>query len=869
MSRSAIPSATYRLQLHKDFTLDDAAAQVKYLAQLGISHLYLSPILVARAGSMHGYDVVDHSQINPELGGAAALRRLAAACHEVGLGIILDIVPNHMAVGTENKMWQDVLENGQSSLYARVFDIDFESQNSDLAGKVVVPVLGEPYGQALAGGTLQLVVDTEHEKFVVEYGPHRFPLRPEDNDRIADGADMTQTDLSEWKSPRALHALLERQNFRLYWWRAAGDVINWRRFFDVNELAGLRVEDASVYQRVHGVIFQLYAEGLIDGVRVDHIDGLADPASYARSLREDLVALNDRRPPDTPRDGPYFVVEKILGHGETLASNWGVDGTSGYDFMNEVNALQHDAAGEPLLDTLWRDVSGRYGVFDQVETAARLEVLRGGFAGQLADCARAFAKLARTAPASRDLTEESFRRVLAELIARLRIYRSYATGLPSPPEPAPGFTGAFEAARGTLPADDATFEFLGAVLAGRGVGAEEDCVTAVRRLNQLTAPVAAKAVEDTAFYRYGRLLSRNDVGFDAGRMALDAGAFLASGVERSRNWPLAMLTTATHDHKRGEDVRARLAVLSEIPDTWRDMVRQWLAMTQAGRPEQIAIDDAYTLFQTLVGAWPLGLKTNDEAGLGAFCERVAGWREKSLREAKMRSSWAAPDGDYEAANINWLRAILDRTKSAEFLDSVAAFVAAIAPAGAINGVVQAALRCAWPGIPDLYQGAELWDFSLVDPDNRRPVDYGARKQMLHEGAADWASGAVKQGMIANLLARRREDPDLFTKGSVEGNAVRGARRGHVIGFTRRLGDRAVTVAALLHVAKAVHSLGGMPGAAWWGDTEVETGDGWRAAVELFADGPVFVVAAHEPARVSHAGTSHPSDASLAAHAIHV
>ncbi len=863
MNRSAIPSATYRLQLHKDFTLDDAAAQVTYLAQLGISHLYLSPMLVARAGSMHGYDVVDHSHINPELGGEAALRRLAAACHAACLGLILDIVPNHMAVGTENKMWLDVLENGQSSLYARVFDIDFDSQDADIAGKVVVPVLGEPYGQALEGGILQLVADAELGKLAAAYGPHRFPLRPEDHDRIAGGADIAHADLSEWKSPRALHALLERQNFRLFWWRAAGDVINWRRFFDVNELAGLRVEDAAVYQRVHGVILQLYAEGVIDGVRVDHIDGLADPAAYARNLRTDLVSLNERRPPDTPRDGPYLVVEKILGHGETLASDWGVDGTSGYDFMNEVNAVQHDAAGEPILDTLWREVSGRYGVFDQVETAARLEVLRGGFAGQLADCARAFAKLARSAPASRDVTEESFRRVLAALIARLRIYRSYATGLPNAPQPAPGFTVAFEAARGSLPADDATFDFLGAALAGRSEGAEGDRITAVRRLNQLTAPVAAKAVEDTAFYRYGRLLSRNDVGFDAGRMALDADSFLASGKDRARDWPRAMLTTATHDHKRGEDVRARLAVLSEIPDTWRDMVRQWLAMTEQERPEQIANDDAYTLFQTLVGAWPLGLKADDEEGVRAFGDRVAGWREKSLREAKMRSSWAAPDAAYEAANIDWLRALLDRSEGSGFLHSVAAFVAGIAPAGAINGVVQAALRCAWPGIPDLYQGAELWDFSLVDPDNRRPVDYGARGQLLSERASDWVSGAVKQHMIADLLARRRNDPDLFTKGSLERRSVRGTRRGHIIAFERRLGDRAVTVAAMLHVAQAVHSLGAMPGAAWWGDTEVETEAGWQAAAELFAEGPVFVAAAQANAPVG----PFTSDQSLAADVI--
>jgi (1->4)-alpha-D-glucan 1-alpha-D-glucosylmutase len=828
------------LQLHRDFTLDDAARLVPYLDRLGISHLYLSPILVARAGSMHGYDVVDHRHINPELGGEDALRRLADKCHASGLGIILDIVPNHMAVGPENMMWLDILEHGKSSVYARVFDIDFDSSDAAFDGKVVVPVLGEPYGAALAEGKLQLVADPHIDKLAVAYGPHRFPLRPDEYEKITPGQDFLEANLSDWQAPRTLHALLERQHFRLCWWRAAGDVINWRRFFDVNELAGLRVEEAAVYQRTHAVILKLYEDGLIDGVRVDHVDGLAEPALYARGLRQDLEALNGRRPADTPRDGPYVVVEKILGAEESLPDDWGVDGTSGYDFMNEVNALQTSAAGEPVLDALWRDVSGRYGIFETVETAARLEVLRGGFAGQLVACARALETLARASLATRDLTEESFRRVLAALISRLRVYRSYATGRPDSPPLNAGFAAAFAAARAQLPADDAAFAFLLEALAGRGEGAEADRVMAVRRLNQLTSPVAAKAVEDTAFYRYGRLLSRNDVGFDAGRMSMDKAEFLHSGAARARDWPRAMLATATHDHKRGEDVRARLAVLSELPEIWRDTVRQWLAMTMDGRPDIIATDDAYTLFQTLVGAWPLGLRADDADGLRAFGARVAGWREKSLREAKMRSSWAAPDEAYEKANLAWLDTLLEPGKSAPFLHSVEAFVARVAPAGAVNGVVQAALRCAWPGVPDLYQGAELWDFSLVDPDNRRPVDYAVRSQLLQQGSVDWMSGGAKQAVIASLLALRRADPALFRDGDVEALEVRGVRAGHVLAFRRQLGNRAVNIAVMLHVAQAVHTLGDMPHAAWWGDTAVQTGEGWRDAAEMFASAAVHM-----------------------------
>jgi (1->4)-alpha-D-glucan 1-alpha-D-glucosylmutase len=836
IQRSAVPSATYRLQLHRDFTFADAADLVPYLQQLGISHLYLSPILTARAGSMHFYDVVDHGHISEELGGEAALRALAARCHEHDLGIIVDIVPNHMAVGTENRMWLDVLEHGSASIYATMFDIDFACDDPDLKGKIVVPVLGEPYGQALADGKLELLADPALGKLAIAYGPHRFPLRPEDAADISGGQDISQADLTEWRAPRALHALLERQHFRLCWWRAAGDVINWRRFFDINELAGLRIEDAAVFQRVHGITLRLYAEGIIDGVRVDHIDGLADPAAYAHTLRAALVAVARQRPPDAPADGPYIVVEKILGCGEELPAGWGVDGTSGYDFMAEVNALQHAASGEAALDAMWRAISGRYADFDQVETAARLEVLRGGFAGQLVDCARCFTRLARGNDLTRDLTEESFRRALATLIGKLRLYRSYATGRADTPQLAPDYAKALAAARHGLPADAATFEFLEQTLAGQGDAPEANRANAVRRLNQLTAPVAAKAVEDTAFYRYGRLLSRNDVGFEAARLAIGADQFLASGAARAAAWPRAMLATATHDHKRGEDVRARLAVLSELPDIWRNAVGGWMAATAATRPEIVAPDDAYTLFQTLAGAWPLELAPDDTEGLAAFCERVAGWRQKSLREAKMRSSWAAPDEDYEATNIGWLESLLNPLQSAAFLRSLHALVGRIAPAGAVNGVVQAALRCAWPGVPDTYQGTELWDFSLVDPDNRRPVDYAARKALLRDAATDWISGAAKQQMIGGLLALRRENPLLFQEGTVEPVRATGGRAGHIMAFRRRHQGRAVLVGVLLHVAEPVRTLGVMPEAGWWDDTMLEG----MPAHDLFATSPVYV-----------------------------
>jgi (1->4)-alpha-D-glucan 1-alpha-D-glucosylmutase len=372
------------------------------------------------------------------------------------------------------------------------------------------------------------------------------------------------------------------------------------------------------------------------------------------------------------------------------------------------------------------------------------------------------------------------------------------------------------------------------VLAGRRSAPREIAATAIRRLNQLTAPVAAKAVEDTAFYRDSRLLSRNDVGFDPGRMALTSAAFIDSGQARSRDWPRAMLTTATHDHKRGEDVRARLAVLSECAEDWASAVEAWLTITKDDRPDCIAADDAYALFQTLVGAWPFELSPTDADGLAAFGDRVAGWREKSLREAKLRSSWAAPDATYEAANQAWLSLLLNPDRSAAFVDR-------IAPAGAINGVVQAALRCAWPGVPVLYQGAELWDLSLVDPDNRRPVDYELRARLLaNPSPSDWRTGRVKQAEIARLLALRRADPDLFTLGALEPLDVRGARADHVLAFERRHQGRRAAVAVMLRISEPVDQLGRTPSADWWADTAISDDGDWRGAPDLFAGGPVWL-----------------------------
>jgi len=800
------PRATYRLQFHGGFTFDDAAPLAPYLAKLGISHLYSSPILTARAGSMHGYDVVDHTRINPELGGAEGFERLAGALKAQGIGIIVDIVPNHMAVGgADNEWWLDVLEKGDASRYARFFDMQFDTPDAELQGKVHAPFLGAPYGEVLQSGELKLVRDEATGKVAVAYYHHRFPIRPEDQAAVA-------ADLDKYKDPDALHELLEQQNFRLAWWRTAGDQINWRRFFDITELAGLRVERAEVFDAVHAVTFDLYERGLIDGVRVDHVDGLADPAAYCRALRARLDAL-------APGRTAYIVIEKILGPGEEIPAGWGVDGTTGYDFMNQVSALQHDPAGEPALTAYWAEISGRPADFETEELTAREEMLRAAFDRQLEATAEAFREIANGSPETRDLTTSALYRALVHIVRHLRVYRTYATGAEGSPPPGPYFDKAVAAALEEAPTENWPIQFIADTMASTSARG------AVKRFNQLTAPVVAKAVEDTAFYRYGRLLSRNDVGFQPGEFAVDIAAFHAAMERRAEAWPRAMLTTATHDHKRGEDSRARLAVISELAGEWRKAVEGWHEANAPLRPETIAPDDEYQLYQTLVGAWPLDLSTSNAGALNDLRERVAGWRVKALREAKLRSSWAAPDEAYESANLAFLEAILDPAQSAQFIDLLRGFVERIAPAAALNGLVQLALRCTAPGMPDLYQGAEFWDFSLVDPDNRRPIDYPARIVALDDTpdwrslARNWRDGRIKLRFAAHLLNLRAADPALFAEGGYRPLPVEGARKDHVLAFARCHGDRTAIVAVPVRCAAAVTGFI-MPPADWWADTAV-------------------------------------------------
>ncbi len=799
------PRATYRMQFYKDFTFADAEAQVPYLAALGISHLYASPIATARSGSRHGYDVVDPTRINPELGGEAGFRRLVDRLKAHGMGMIVDIVPNHMGVaGGENGWWNDVLANGASSHYAKFFDIDWREP-------VLLPILGDPVSVAIAQGALSVEL-VDDVPMLVAYGEHRLPLRPEDH------ATAASDDLT---------ALLDRQHYRLASWRTANDDLNWRRFFTINDLAGLRAEDPVVFEASHRLYLDLYAEGLIDGVRVDHVDGLTDPAGYCRTLRAHFDAI-------TPAgaDPAYIVVEKILAEGEPLATDWGIDGTSGYDFMAQVTALLHDEGGAAPLAELWADISGRSAAFEPEDLRARQDMLSWQFEGQLGRCVAAFVALARSTPQGDGLTAGMIRRAVERMLWVFPVYRTYGTGVAAPAaDAAIRATVRERVATHLAPGEGPVVDLILDWLAGEGPGDPDLATAAVRRFQQLSAPIVAKAVEDTAFYRYGRLLSRNDVGFDPAAFALPVEAFHAAMAERAACWPRAMLASATHDHKRGEDVRARLAVLSEIPGRWRETVTGWLAAA-AAIDDAVDPGDAYMLLQTLFGAWPEGLQIDDRAGLAAYAERIVGWQEKSLREAKLRSSWEASDEAYEDRCHGLARALLDPDRSAWFLRELQDLVEATAAAAQANALVQTALRYTVPGVPDLYQGTELADLSLVDPDNRRPVDYACRVRLLKHDAPP------KLALIARLLATRADAPEIFAQGDYFPLDVTGSRAAHVLAFERRASEQTLRVAVALRcAAELLDQSGAAVPAAWWGETRLATGE--RAA-DLFVDGPAFV-----------------------------
>ncbi|ROM13133.1 malto-oligosyltrehalose synthase [Pseudomonas protegens] len=877
-----MPRATLRLQFHQGFTLDHALPLVPYFAGLGLSHLYASPLLCARAGSMHGYDVVDPTRVNPELGGEAALVRLVDALRQHGMGLILDIVSNHMAVGgNDNPWWLDLLQWGRLSPYGEFFDIQWHSPDPLMEGQLLLPFLGSDYGQALQEGSLQLQLDDDRCGFHVRHYEHCFPICPADFGellRLAGPPDAAQAlkpladsfaalrfsgDAHAQAQPlqqalgqllqqpalhqavtahlqgydsrhdegfQRLHHLLEQQSYRLASWRTAADDINWRRFFDVNELGGLRVERTAVFEATHGKIFELIQRGLVDGLRIDHIDGLADPRSYCRKLRRRIDRLR-------PGQHLPIYVEKILGAGETLHRDWGVDGSTGYEFMNQLSLLQQAPAGQPVLAELWSRHSQRPAAFAEEELLARQQILNGSLASDFESVAQALLQVARLDLMSRDLTLGAIRRALQELIVHFPVYRTYISACGRGQQDQQLFQQALDGARQSLgEADRPVLDYLERWLGGQGWRQQPPgrgrkllrhaCV----RFQQLTSPAAAKAVEDTAFYRSAVLLARNDVGFDSEQFSAPIAAFHTACQQRLASFPDNLLTSATHDHKRGEDSRARLAVLSERAPWYAAQVEHWrtLAAPLRQRADAPSAGDELILYQTLLGSWPLELAAEDQAALQGYGQRIWQWQLKALREAKLQSSWAAPNAEYEEAVQAFVQALLLAPQGVALRQSIAAAARAIAPAGALNSLAQTLLRMTVPGVPDLYQGNEFWDFSLVDPDNRRPVDYPARQAALDSGGeprqwlAQWHDGRIKQAVIARTLNLRGQYPELFRRGRYQPLPVLGQHAGRVLAFMREHGAQRAVVIVPVQVAGLLGDRA-MPliEAPLWGDTRVQ------------------------------------------------
>ncbi len=901
--RSARPHSTLRLQLHRGFGFAEALAQCDYFAALGVSHIYASPIFSARSGSTHGYDVVDPQQVNPELGGEPGLRALVQGLHQRGMGLILDIVPNHMAIGSQNPWWCDVLLWGEQSAYANWFDIAWQGPDTALHGKVLLPILGDSYGVLLSAGAFTLDFDGRSGRFSITYGDQHLPLAPQAYAALLAHSDAPCLDearaifaaLAHGDKPAlqqqaqrgwqllqvaaaqdagataiaallqqlvtapgaAMHALLECQHYRLCDWRNAGDEINWRRFFEIGDLIGMRVEREDVFEATHSGLFRLVEQGLVDGVRIDHIDGLADPRAYARQLRTRLQSL---RAAWTPQP-VYIIAEKILATDEQLPVDWGLDGTSGYDFMDQVGAWLHEGHGSVALDAIWyrscadSDVDAR--LFRPLVSNTRRRLLEQNFASELQALCQTLHTLARSEPATRDLSLHSIHRCVLELLVSFPVYRSYADADGCCPYDAHLIrTTATQVSERLRALDRPSLLAVVAWLSGAASAASPATKQlrwrARTRWQQLTPPLTAKSTEDTAFYRYGRLLSRNEVGSMPAQLALSSDHLHRYAAQRHYHFPDAMLSTATHDHKRGEDARARLAVLSEVPQQWGQALRQWQQINQAARA-QAPIDavDELMLYQSLIGVWPLA-----RLDLRDVRQRLSAWQQKALREAKRRSDWNAPDLAYEAVCDAFLMQILRDAPDNDFLPALQQFLDQIAAAGALNGLSQTMLRLTMPGVPDLYQGCEFWDFSLVDPDNRRAVDYAARQAMMQHGQRqpltldDWRSGGCKQQLIQMLLHFRRSHSDLFNKGHYVPLTVQGSLASKLIAFARSVDTCTVVVVCSRHSAGEINAEDDLPliEASRWGDTRVllptHSGKQWQSilsgaqgALTVIADGP--------------------------------
>ncbi len=817
-----VPTSTYRLQLHTNFTFDDAAKVAPYLKELGISHVYCSPYLQAAPGSMHGYDVIDHQRVNEELGGEEGHQRFCTRLAELGLGQVLDIVPNHMATGAGNQNWWDVLENGPSSRFATWFDIDWHSSEVKLQNKVLIPVLGDQYGRVLAAGQIQ--VDRDHGSFCVRYVENLYPLAPRSLPVILDRAarfansptlSFLSDSLSRLPVPEptdidginsrhrdkvvvygllqrfceehpeallaidnavrelnadhdALDELLNLQHYRLAYWRTADQELGYRRFFDVNNLVGLRVERPHVFDATHRRILDWLREGVIDGVRVDHPDGLRDPLQYFTRLRQ--------RSPDA-----WIIGEKILEPGEFLRANWPIEGTSGYDFLNVSNDWLMQPDGLRELTQIYKEFTQQPTDFIPIAHDKKLNVEQEALGSDVNRLASLFVEICENNRDRRDFTRAEIRRAIREVASCFAVYRTYV--VPERDEIADEdrreVANAVERAKGQRPDLDAgLLDFIADVLLLRSRGPLE--TEFVHRFQQFTSPVMAKGVEDTAFYCFNRMIGLNEVGSAPDCNGVASSEFLDYCGKMQATHPLTMTTLSTHDTKRSDDVRARLAVMTEEPGRWKASLKRWSRLNAPFKTQsQPDRNTEYFLYQTMIGAWPIDF------------DRLSTYMLKAVREAKQQTSWTQQNKEFEDA----LKIFIERLYgSTEFISSIDEFVSRIISPGRVNSLAQTLLKCTAPGVPDTYQGSELWDLHLVDPDNRGPIDYVARQSLLSELESGMAveeilqrmdSGMPKLWLLYCALHLRRRRPELFGAGAdFVPLAIEGRKTDHAMGYLR-------------------------------------------------------------------------------------
>jgi (1->4)-alpha-D-glucan 1-alpha-D-glucosylmutase len=926
MSEARIPSAVYRVQMHAGMRFEDSRAIVPYLRDLGISDLYSSPILQARRGSTHGYDVTDPTRINPELGSEEEFENLSRQLQAYSMGLLLDIVPNHLAASSENPWWMDMLEEGPGSVYSAYFDVDWHPPSRSLDNRLLLPILGRPYAAVLENCELSL--EFEQGSFFIRYFDTRLPVAPrsyriildlglealrdklgaesaaflelegirseiegirgrtglrageagdrrlhrsavkerlgrlhassaeirefvEENIRIVNG----QTGVPE--SFMNLEGLLSLQPYMLAYWRNANQGINYRRFFTITDLVGVRVEDPITFDAVHSVILRLAAKYLITGLRIDHIDGLREPGSYLRRLQERLAgspAAANAAPEESKGKPFYVVVEKILGEGEALPEEWPVAGTTGYDFLNRVNGLFVDGENMPQLDRVYQQFVGSKIPFGEQLYEKKKQVMASLLAVEMDSLGRQLSVIAEQDRYARELPQARLTEALIETIACFPIYRTYISGgQPKESEREYIANAIAEAEKKNPGLDRGCFEFLRQVLlvqSGPVVLPEqrEARLNFIMRWQQFTGPIMAKGFEDSLLYVFNRLVSLNDVGGTPDRPGMSTGELHEFGVERQRRWPNALNATTTHDTKRSEDVRARISVLSEMPAEWETRLARWHSLNQAHRTSIMGQpvptrNEEMLIYQTLLGAWPL-----DESGVECFRRRLQSYMIKAIREAMVHTKWTVPNVPHEEAMTRFIDAILRESNENEFLRDFLDFVPRVAFYGALNGLSQALIKITFPGIPDFYQGSELWDLRLVDPDNRGPVDFARRMTLLKELKKSeplaenavselldhWQDGRIKLYVIARALCFRRSRGELFAGGQYLPIGTAGEWKDHIFAFGRRLQDR-WSLVVTPRLTAALTSPGQFPLGDIWQNTSVrlpeEAPSEWRNLFE--------------------------------------